>query len=55
MNQNKIILYKNYFLEKEHLFLENGSLKVSLFRYETGVEAIKVCNTKGYIVMLPNQ
>ena len=55
MNQNKIILYKNYFLEKEHLFLENGSLKVSLFRYETGVEAIKVCNKKGYIVMLPYQ
>ena len=50
---NKINLYKEFFTEKEKTIFENGSLKVSLFKYTTGIEAVKLSNGKGYVTLLP--
>ena len=49
----KIHLKKSFFNEKAQLFFENGDLKVFLFRYESGVEAIRFENSVGHIVVLP--
>jgi len=49
----RIYLKKEFFGEKEFLLLENGSMKATAFRYSTGVEAIKVENSKGYFIILP--
>ncbi len=46
-------LRKHYFTEKEHLFFQENDIKVYLFRYESGVEAIRIENSRGYIVVLP--
>jgi len=51
--KNKINLYKEFFTEKEKTIFENGSLKVSLFKYSTGIEAVKLMNSKGYVTLLP--
>ena len=51
----KIQLREAMFSEKEHLFLEDGSLKAYLFRYDSGVCAVKLENEKGYIIVLPYQ
>ena len=53
MLQNKIVLQKCFFTEKEKAFLENGELKVSVFKYSSGIEALTVRNKKGYITVLP--
>ena len=49
----KFNLYKNFFLEKEKTILENGQLKASIFSYSNGIEAVKLSNDKGYLVLLP--
>ncbi len=51
----RINIRKDFFREKEFVFLENGQFKVTFFRYSTGVEAIKVENSKGYFIILPFQ
>lgn len=51
----RINIRKEFFREKEFVFLENGQFKVTFFRYSTGVEAIKVENSKGYFIILPFQ
>lgn len=51
----KIELQENMFVEKEKLFLEDGELKASLFRYKSGVCAVRLENQYGYIVVLPYQ
>lgn len=51
----RIHLRKEFFSEKEFVFLEKGQMKVTFFRYSTGVEAIKVENSKGYFIILPFQ
>lgn len=49
----KINLYKEQFVEKEKTIFEFGSLRVSAFKYKSGIEAVRLANDKGYIVMLP--
>jgi len=49
----KIVLKRNYFTDKETVFLEAEDLKVSLFKFETDVEAVRVQNEFGYIIVLP--
>ena len=49
----KINLRKKYFSKKQNLLLEFGKLKAYLFKYDSGVEAIKLENELGYIVVLP--
>jgi hypothetical protein len=49
----RVVLKKNFFVEKEKLFLETEDLKVSLYKYETGIEALRIQNDLGYIIVLP--
>ncbi len=51
----RIHLKKEFFADKEFVFMENGQFKMTFFRYSTGVEAIKVENSKGYFIILPFQ
>lgn len=51
----RIQLKKEFFSDKEFVFLQDGQKKVTFFRYSTGVEAIKVENSKGYFIILPFQ
>lgn len=53
MTQQKIELYKHMFVEKEKPLLTGGTLSASLFRYSTGVEAVRISNQNGWIAMLP--
>ena len=53
MFTNKIFLQKNFFVEKEKTIVENGDLVVSTFVYDTGVQAVRVKNKRGYIIVLP--
>jgi len=50
---NKINLFKEFFTENEKTVFESGELKISLFRYSTGIEAVKLANSKGYVTLLP--
>ena len=50
---NKINLYKEFFAENEKTLITAGELKVTLFRYSTGIEAVKLSNKKGYVTLLP--
>ena len=49
----KLNLKKRFFSCCEHELLTNGSLKVTAFKYSTGVEALRVENSKGHFVVLP--
>ena len=51
----RINLKKEFFAEKEFVFLQNRKMKVTFFKYSTGVEAVKVENSKGYFIILPFQ
>ena len=51
----RIHLKKELFGDEEFVLLEHGSMKVTCFRYSTGVEAVKVENPKGYFIILPFQ
>ena len=52
-----MILYlrREFFTEKETLLAEEGEMRASAFRYSTGVEALRIANGRGWIVMLPFQ
>jgi hypothetical protein len=54
-NEVMIHLRKSYFSEKEHTIIQHAELDAALFRYDTGVEAIKINNKRGSIVILPYQ
>ena len=41
------------FEEKERAFLESDGVEASLFRYDTGVEAVRLTNRRGYVIVLP--
>lgn len=51
--ESKINLYKEFFAEKEKTFFESGSLKAVLFKYSTGIEAVKLVNSHGSVTLLP--
>ncbi len=55
MNSGIINLQKNFFQEKEKLFLDFNGLKASLFIYPSGVESVKLENERGSIIVLPYQ
>ena len=54
-NTTRSHLQKSLFGEKEKVILEHGSLSVSAFSYSTGVEALRLKNSRGEVVMLPYQ
>lgn len=49
----RIYLKKEFFGDREFVLIKNGKMRVTAFRYSTGVEALKVENTKGYFIILP--
>lgn len=51
----RINLQKEFFKEKEYELVSNGSMRAVAFRYSTGVEALRVENTRGYFIILPFQ
>ena len=55
MDATTIHLSRGLFTEQEHLILERGELRVRAFRYPGGVEALRVSNRKGEVVLLPYQ
>lgn len=46
-------LRRGGFSEKEHEAARYGGLSASLFRYDTGIEAIRLANERGHVVVLP--
>ena len=48
-------VYRHFFTERERTILTHGEMSVSAFRYESGSEALKVTNPKGYFIILPFQ
>ena len=51
----KVNLKKEMFSEKEFVLVENNGMKATAFRYSTGVEAVKIENSKGFFIVLPFQ
>lgn len=51
----KIYLNKTFFKEKESKFLENSGLSAYVYKYDTGIEAIRLENKLGHIIVLPYQ
>jgi len=49
----KIFLEKEFFADAKRLFAEDGEFKAETFRYSTGVEALKVSNSRGSFTILP--
>ena len=43
----KLYLKRDFFAEKEHLLAEEGELRATAFRFSTGVEALKIENSRG--------
>jgi hypothetical protein len=48
-------LRPEFFRPKERTFLQHGELSASLFRYDSGVEAVRLRNARGQLVLLPFQ
>jgi len=48
-------LERPFFEAKERTFAEHGGLTVSLFRFDSGVEAVRVKNSRGQFTLLPFQ
>lgn len=51
--QSKIYLYEKFFTEKETELFSDGTLSASIFKYSTGVEALRIKNANGYGIFLP--
>lgn len=51
----RINLKKEFFGDREFTLVENDSMRAVAFCYSTGVEAIRVENSKGYFIILPFQ
>lgn len=51
----RITLDKSWFTAKETVLVECGEFTASAFRYSTGIEAVRLKNSRGELVMLPYQ
>lgn len=49
----KINVFKEVFSECERVLFESGELCVTTFKYSTGVDAVRLKNQNGYVVLLP--
>lgn len=49
----RVTLHKRFFGEAERELLSHGGLTASLFRYESGIEAVRIANARGHLVILP--
>lgn len=46
-------LYHDQFIEAGRAVLHHGQLRVDIWRYPSGVEALQITNTKGHVTVLP--
>lgn len=49
----EIDLERDFFAATERVIVRHGGLSASLFRYATGIEAIRIAHARGYIIVLP--
>jgi hypothetical protein len=49
----KVHLQHTLFTDRERVFLETDGVTVSLLRYDTGIEAVRLANARGYVIVLP--
>jgi hypothetical protein len=54
-DEARIMLRRDFFGEKERTVAERGELSASLFRYDSGVAAVRLRNSRGEILALPFQ
>ena len=47
--ETKLFLFKELFSRDEKVLLSNNDFRVFGFKYESGIEAIKICNKKWQI------
>ena len=50
-----IALHPWYFTQKEYTLIEHCGLRASIFRFDSGVSAVRMGNAQGELVMLPFQ
>ena len=53
MREARIELKKSFFSPVEQELLSAGEFTVSLFRYPSGVEAVRIRNSRGHLIVLP--
>ena len=49
----RIELHRFSFEDRERRLVEAGEFTVSAFRYDCGIEALRICNARGEIIVLP--
>ena len=49
----KVNLFKQQFSEAKKTIIENATLSATTFQYSTGIEAVTLKNSKGYVTVLP--
>ena len=55
MTNTVVHLTKTMFSEKERILAEHGTLKASGFRFDSGVDAVRIENSHGNLILLPFQ
>lgn len=50
---SKVMLYKESFSEYEKVFIKNNSFTVTGFKFHSGIEAVKITNELGFVIILP--
>jgi len=53
MRETTLELRRSFFTSKELEIFASGEISVSLFRYDSGVEALRIKNSRGHIIVLP--
>ena len=48
-----LYLSKNQFTEAEQIIFSNAEFTVTAFKYSSGIEALKIANSQGYLTILP--
>jgi len=49
----KIMLDRSFFTETVKVLLENDEFQVTAFQYPSGIQALKIKNSRGYVELLP--
>lgn len=51
--QTTLTLQKGFFTDRERVVASAHGITASLFRYDSGIEAIRIANDRGHLVVLP--
>ncbi|MCW2241576.1 aldose 1-epimerase family protein [Azospirillum canadense] len=49
----RVTLQKGFFTDREREILSHAGMSASLFRYDSGIEAVRIANGRGHLVLLP--